>query len=75
MTQRAACAAAFPTDQVGKVFIVLAIQGMRRCLVCDHVFTRPESAEHANVVYWPEKRSSWLISAPERERRSLTGFR
>jgi hypothetical protein len=52
MVAQKACTAAIRTDQVGKVFV--AIQGMRRCIVCDQVFTRPESAEHATVVCWPE---------------------
>jgi hypothetical protein len=44
MIAQKACTAAVRTDQVGEVFI--AIQGMRGCLVCDQIFTRPESAEH-----------------------------
>jgi hypothetical protein len=48
------CTAAFRKDTVGKVFIVT--QGMRRCLICNQVFTRQASARHANVVCWPEKR-------------------
>jgi hypothetical protein len=35
-------------DQIGKVFIALG-QDMRKCLICDGVFTRQNSAEHANV--------------------------
>ncbi|HEY4842783.1 MAG TPA: hypothetical protein VIH78_12505 [Terriglobales bacterium] len=32
-----------------------------KCLICDHVFSRRESAGHANVVCWPEKKSSRSI--------------
>jgi hypothetical protein len=34
-------------ETVGKVFIV--VRGMRRCLICDRVFTPSETAEHASV--------------------------
>src|SRR5580658_9989487 len=54
MTQRKACTAAVRTDQTGEVFVVLAIQGMRRCFICDQVFSREESARHADIVCWPE---------------------
>lgn len=47
--------AATRTDQIGKVFKVLAA-GVRECLICEQVFTRQDSARHANVVCWPEKR-------------------
>jgi hypothetical protein len=36
------------TDQIGKVFIVVG-QDVRRCLVCEQLFTRRASAEHATV--------------------------
>ena len=36
------------TDRVGKLFIVLQA-GMRRCLICDEVFTNQEAAKHSQV--------------------------
>lgn len=42
-------------DRVGRVFIALA-QGMRKCLVCDELFTRQAAAEH--VLCWPRKRKT-----------------
>jgi hypothetical protein len=43
-------------DQSGKVFRVE--QTMHRCMVCEELFCRAASAEHANVVCWPEKQLS-----------------
>lgn len=48
------CTAAVPTDQVGKVFRVVGRQ-LRKCLICEQVFARQDSAEHASVACWPEK--------------------
>jgi hypothetical protein len=45
----AACA---PTDQVGKVFVVVG-QQVRKCLVCEELFTRRASAEHSKVICYP----------------------
>ena len=42
-------AAGTSTDRVGKVFVALA-HDMRKCLICDGVFTRQGAAEHAGVV-------------------------
>ena len=39
-------------DRIGKVFIVVD-QDVRKCLICDGVFTRRASAEHANVACYP----------------------
>jgi hypothetical protein len=36
------------TDQIGKVFIVVG-QDVRKCLICEGVFTRQDAAEHAKV--------------------------
>jgi hypothetical protein len=39
-------------DSVGKVFIVVG-QNLRQCLVCEGVFTRQASREHAEVpCHW-----------------------
>ena len=45
----AACAR---RDQVGKVFLVVG-QRVRQCLVCEELFTRRASAEHAKVICYP----------------------
>jgi len=37
------------TDQIGNVFVVVA-PDLRRCLVCEQLFTRRASAEHAKVI-------------------------
>jgi hypothetical protein len=51
MIARKTCTATFHTEHVGKVFI--AIQGMRRCLICDQLFSREESREHADARCQP----------------------
>jgi hypothetical protein len=71
MMQRESWCASFPTDQVGKVFIV--IQGNGKCFTCDRLFTRQESAKHATVVCWPQMpnaEKSQLMC--EKEKGSLT---
>jgi hypothetical protein len=45
----AACAS---TDQVGKVFVVVG-QRVRKCLVCEELFTRRAASEHAGVMCMP----------------------
>jgi hypothetical protein len=45
----AACA---PTDQVGKVFVVVG-QRVRKCLVCEELFTRRTASEHVTVPCIP----------------------
>ena len=39
------------TEVVGKLFVV--VNGMRRCLICDRVFTREAAAEHAGITCFP----------------------
>jgi hypothetical protein len=41
-----------PSDQIGKVFVVLS-QDLRQCLICERLFARRASAEHAQVVCSP----------------------
>ena len=48
----AACAR---TDQVGKVFVVVG-QRVRKCLVCEELFTRRSASEHATVPCMPGTR-------------------
>ena len=40
------------TDQVGKVFVVVG-QRVRKCLVCEELFTRRAASEHAAVPCVP----------------------
>lgn len=44
------------SDQTGKLFLVVG-QDVRRCLVCEQLFTRQASAEHAKVACSPTKAS------------------
>jgi len=37
------------TDRIGKVFIVVG-QNVRKCLVCEELFTRRAASEHAKVA-------------------------
>jgi hypothetical protein len=37
------------TDQIGKVFVA-AGQNVRKCLICEQLFTRIAASEHANVA-------------------------
>jgi hypothetical protein len=53
MKRAVICARTRTADQSGKVFGVE--QGMRRCMVCDQLFTRDSAAQHANVACWPQK--------------------
>jgi hypothetical protein len=39
-------------DQVGKVFMVVG-QRVRKCLVCEELFTRRSASEHATVPCMP----------------------
>jgi len=39
------------TEVVGKIFVV--VQGGRRCLICEQVFSREEASEHALVSCVP----------------------
>jgi hypothetical protein len=40
------------SDKIGKVFFVVG-QDVRRCLVCEQVFTRRAASEHATVPCIP----------------------
>jgi hypothetical protein len=46
-------------EVIGKIFVVLS-QDMRRCLICDGVFTKQGSAAHADAVCHPPKGNSGL---------------
>jgi hypothetical protein len=42
------CAGCVRTDQIGKVFMVVG-QDVRKCLICEGVFSREASVEHAKL--------------------------
>lgn len=44
------------SEQVGKVFIVT--HGMRRCLICDSLFTPEGAAEHSVAICFPKSSES-----------------
>lgn len=46
-------------EVIGKIFVALG-QDMRRCLICDGIFTRQGAAEHADAVCYPSKGNSEL---------------
>jgi len=46
------CDLGCPDDQIGKVFLVVG-QDVRRCLICEQLFTRREASEHAKVYCCP----------------------
>ena len=46
-------------ELVGKIFVALS-QDMRRCLICDGVFTKRGAAAHADAVCHPPKGNSEL---------------
>ena len=49
-----------PTDQIGKVFSVVG-QDVRKCLVCEQLFTRRAASEHAKVAcHWGSERKAGL---------------
>jgi len=44
-------------DRVGKPFLVTE-QDMRKCLVCEQLFTRQEAPRHSRVVCYPSELGS-----------------
>jgi len=54
------CNATFPRDQVGKVFIAF-VNGTRRCLVCERLFTRDAARVHVEVSCNPSLPDLWLL--------------
>jgi len=40
------------TDQIGKVFVCVG-KNLRRCLICEQLFTRRAASEHAEAVCHP----------------------
>jgi len=60
MDARENCNATFPRDRVGKVFIVF-VNGTRRCLVCEQLFTWDASREHSDVPCKASVPDLWLL--------------
>ena len=57
------------TEAVGKVFVVEG--NMRRCLICERIFTPREAAAHAQAVCRPSAGDCAVASCTE-ERKWLT---
>jgi hypothetical protein len=60
MDARENCDPNFPTDQLGKVFMMF-VHGTSRCLVCERLFTRDASREHSAVPCVPAVPDLWLV--------------
>jgi len=45
-------AAALQDDRVGKPFLVMT-GGVRKCLVCQELFSRQEAPRHSRIVCYP----------------------
>ena len=43
------------SDKIGKVFLVVSTDGLmlRRCLICDGVFTRQAASKHSTIPCTP----------------------
>ena len=41
------------TDQIGKVFVVVC-RGVRKCAICEELFTPRAASQHATVPCMPE---------------------
>jgi hypothetical protein len=52
-------------EMIGKVFVVAC--GIRRCLICDRVFTPKEAAEHASVLCYSVLPVTTSLSTLRRE--------
>ena len=52
MTTNSACSA-FADERVGKAFTVIATD-LRKCLVCEDLFTRKQALKHAQTVCYPK---------------------
>jgi hypothetical protein len=60
MDARENCNSTFPRDRVGKVFVVF-VNGTRRCLVCERLFTRDAARAHNEVSCNPSVPDQWLL--------------
>jgi len=46
------------TERIGKVFVVVA-QDVRKCLICEQLFTRRAASDHAKVA------CRWVLSVEQ----------
>ena len=60
MDAREDCNATLPRDLVGKVFIVF-VNGTRRCLVCERLFTHEATRVHSKARCYPALPDFWLL--------------
>jgi hypothetical protein len=51
-------------EVVGKIFVALS-QDMRKCLICDGVFTRQGAAEHAGTICQPSAGDSGIYGGSD----------
>ena len=64
MMKAGTCARVRSADQSGKVFRIE--QGMRRCMVCERLFSQEASQQHADVACRPVQESSGLAGTQRR---------
>ena len=50
-------AAPLKDDRVGKPFLVMS-GGVRKCIVCQQLFSRQEAPRHSRVVCYPSEENS-----------------
>jgi hypothetical protein len=50
-------AAPLQDDRVGKPFLVMT-GGVRKCLVCQELFSRQEAPRHSRIVCYPREENS-----------------
>ena len=55
------------TDRIGKVFIVVG-QDVRKCLICEQLFTRRAASEHAKgACHWVLGRKAGLYTVSQQK--------
>jgi len=60
------------TERIGKVFIVVG-QDVRRCLVCEQLFTRRAASEHAKVAcHWVLRSKAGLYIVNENKEETMS---
>ena len=55
---KARCREGSVREQIGKVYLVVSAEGvlLRKCLICECVFTREEAREHFGVRCYPSSK-------------------
>jgi hypothetical protein len=56
-TQQSSPSASTSDDRIGKPFLVVA-GNIRKCLVCEELFTREQAPRHSRVVCYPAEPDS-----------------